>query len=227
TLRQWGEADLQEIGQGRPGEALRFLALHREGGFWLDPDVHLVAPLDPLLQYSAVFGFENHAFVQGAAFGAPAGHPLLMQLTESYEKIESTVYYPLSRRLTDRLLEKGLSQDGGFQVLGGRVAVFPVNVLTADAGDGACVAERPKGKAAALQDYFLYPPLRAYAQKQAKEKAPADADEGRNPYEVIDTDVQAYGIGLVARQLCKAVLKRLLPKRVYEGLERRWLLERE
>ena len=80
----------------------RVLAVHVLGGFYLDADVLLSAPLDPLMKHAAVFPWEQlmsdtefekrfpkatrqgeeHWMLGQYAFGAEAGHPFVRTLLE-------------------------------------------------------------------------------------------------------------------------------------------------
>ena len=74
----------------------RYLAIYRYGGFYFDTDVLLGARLDPLLENSCVFPFEQISLnpylrercgldweAGNYAFGAAAGHPFLRALIDN------------------------------------------------------------------------------------------------------------------------------------------------
>jgi hypothetical protein len=97
----WTDADLdwsvryvQEAyatrGWNRLSNYLRAWALHHHGGFYLDTDVELVRPLDPLLGEEAVLGFQctepGPSMVNGAVFGARPGHPFTARLLRAYQQ---------------------------------------------------------------------------------------------------------------------------------------------
>lgn len=65
---------------------VRLWALEREGGVYLDTDVELLRPLDPLLDTGAFLGFQRREEVPGwvnnAVLGACPGHPFLTECLE-------------------------------------------------------------------------------------------------------------------------------------------------
>ena len=68
---------------------VRLCVLHRHGGFYMDTDVELIRKLDGLLEDTGIIGFENHQFVNsGQMLAAEAGHPVLREMMDRYEKIE-------------------------------------------------------------------------------------------------------------------------------------------
>lgn len=90
-IRQWGNRDIDFTSSyvrqafavrawNRVSDYTRMDALARFGGVYLDTDVDLVGPLEPLLADEAFLGFQTsdaaHAdeMVNGAVFGATPGH---------------------------------------------------------------------------------------------------------------------------------------------------------
>jgi len=69
---------------------VRLWAVHRHGGIYLDTDVEVVRPLDPLLQYPCFYGFqmEEHPtdWVCNAVFGAEKGHWFLAAALEQLQR---------------------------------------------------------------------------------------------------------------------------------------------
>jgi len=90
----WSERYLQQAyatrGWNRVSNYLRARVLHDHGGFYLDTDVELVRPLDPLCDEDAVLGFQQvepcRSWVNGAVFGARPGHPFTARLIEAYRR---------------------------------------------------------------------------------------------------------------------------------------------
>lgn len=88
----WSVRYLQQAyatrGWNRVSNYLRAWALYRHGGFYLDTDVELVRPLDPLCGEEAVLGFQHvepsRSWVNGAVFGAEPGHPFTARLLDAY-----------------------------------------------------------------------------------------------------------------------------------------------
>jgi mannosyltransferase OCH1-like enzyme len=56
---------------------IRLEALFTHGGIWLDSDMELYRPLDPLLPLEAFAAWEDHEVVPDAVLGATAGHPAI------------------------------------------------------------------------------------------------------------------------------------------------------
>jgi hypothetical protein len=90
----WSVRYLQQAyatrGWNRISNYLRARALHEHGGFYLDTDVELLRPLDPLVEEDAVLGFQRvepcSSWVNGAVFGARRGHGFTTRLIEAYER---------------------------------------------------------------------------------------------------------------------------------------------
>jgi hypothetical protein len=107
--------------------------VYTHGGIYMDTDVEIVRPLDPLLELSGFAGFQDAEQVNfGHGFGAEAGNPVLKTLMESYEtlsflKPDGTPDLTPSPRLnTDTLVKNcGLIPDGSYQELDG-ITVFPI-----------------------------------------------------------------------------------------------------
>lgn len=69
---------------------IRLEALWMTGGIWLDSDVELFRPLDPLLTLSAFAGWEDGTVIPDAVIGAGAWHPAIRAcLTLAIERITS------------------------------------------------------------------------------------------------------------------------------------------
>lgn len=60
--------------------------IYRYGGIYLDTDVEVVKPLDPLLNYKGFAGFESEEYIAlGLGFGAEQSNDLIKKLLDSYE----------------------------------------------------------------------------------------------------------------------------------------------
>ena len=69
----------------------RLKIVYEQGGIYLDTDVELLRPLDPLLENKVYFGMQRAGEVAtGLGFGAEAGAELLRRLMAGYE---SRAYY--------------------------------------------------------------------------------------------------------------------------------------
>lgn len=115
---------------------VRLQVVYDQGGIYLDTDVELRKPLDPLLENRAYYGFEDGANVNtGVGFGSEQGHPLLQEIMEDYREIpfllEDGSYDLLSCpvRNTAAFLRHGLRQDNSLQTLEGDVRILPSDYL--------------------------------------------------------------------------------------------------
>lgn len=108
---------------------VRLHALGTEGGVYVDTDVEVVRPLDPLLGHECFIGFqlEQHPtdWVNSAVLGAVAGHPFIKAcLDRTLSHFEETGDLHRSPAVcTSVLKEMGLRRYG-MQEIGG-VAVYP------------------------------------------------------------------------------------------------------
>ena len=109
----------------------RFDILNRYGGIFLDTDVELLKPIpEKLLEYEAFTGFESEGKIApGLIYASVAGHKMLKQLIEEYEKKEFG--QKIDGRMenivdivTGVLERQGLQRNNAFQIING-VAVFP------------------------------------------------------------------------------------------------------
>lgn len=68
-------------------DVVRLYALYHEGGIYMDTDVEVIKPLDSLLTYDAVSGFESPTQIQTGLMASRDGHPLFKELLEEYDGI--------------------------------------------------------------------------------------------------------------------------------------------
>lgn len=61
---------------------IRLEALVRHGGIYLDSDVRLYRPLDPLLDLKAFAAYEDRTIVPDAVLGCEPGHPAFIEALE-------------------------------------------------------------------------------------------------------------------------------------------------
>lgn len=65
---------------------VRLAVVYQHGGVYLDTDVEVVRPLDPLCACEAFFGFENDRYVNtGHGFGGEKGHRTVAEMLAVYE----------------------------------------------------------------------------------------------------------------------------------------------
>ena len=112
---------------------VRLRVLHRFGGFYMDTDVELLKNLDAFLEDAGVIGFENDKFVNsGQMMAAEAGHPVLQEMMDCYEKIDfykddgSMYLLGCPHVNTDVLVRHGLVRDGQEQTVAG-FHVYPAD----------------------------------------------------------------------------------------------------
>jgi hypothetical protein len=77
-------------GWTRLADYMRVYALYRHGGFYLDTDIELLSPLDPLCDERVVLGFQTvertPSWVNNAVIGAEPGHPFLARWLRAFEE---------------------------------------------------------------------------------------------------------------------------------------------
>ena len=72
-------------------DAVRLHALYTEGGFYLDTDVEVLRPLEPLLERPYFFGYENGSKrIEGAVMGCEAGSEPVKAALDYYRSREFT-----------------------------------------------------------------------------------------------------------------------------------------
>ena len=109
---------------------VRLCVLYEYGGIYLDSDVEVCRPLDPLLEYEAFSGFESEKCLQSGVLGCVKGHHLFQEFIHYYDgrhfvkEDGSCDMTPNTAIMTDMLLEKGLRADNSDQVIDGMI-LFP------------------------------------------------------------------------------------------------------
>lgn len=68
-------------------DVVRLYALVTEGGIYMDTDVEVLKPLDSLLGYDAVSGFETETRIPTGLMACQKRHPLFEELLHDYEGI--------------------------------------------------------------------------------------------------------------------------------------------
>ncbi len=66
-------------------DVVRLYALVTEGGIYMDTDVEVLKPLDCLLQYEAVSGFESDTQIPTGLMACEKGQPLFVELLHDYD----------------------------------------------------------------------------------------------------------------------------------------------
>lgn len=110
--------------------------IYNHGGIYLDTDVEIIKPLDELLYNTAFCGFESEQHVAlGLGFGGVAGFRLFKEMRDSYNDISfinedgSLNLVPSPFLQTNFLINYGLEQNGGFQVIQS-LSVYPVEYFS-------------------------------------------------------------------------------------------------
>jgi hypothetical protein len=109
----------------------RLKIVYENGGVYLDTDVQLVKPLDPLVEQGAYMGFENTDQVAtGLGFAAPAGHEFLAENMAYYEMLTDFETLRACPQITTELLEKhGLVRDRKQRQQVGGLTIYPEDWL--------------------------------------------------------------------------------------------------
>lgn len=115
-------------------DVVRLYALYTEGGIYMDTDVEVLKPLDILLPYEAVSGFESSIQVPTGLIASEAGSPIIGELLSEYDNrrfmkksgeldVTTNVFY-----ITQTLLKYGLKLDDTYQTVNG-FTFFPHDYL--------------------------------------------------------------------------------------------------
>ena len=106
-------------------DIVRLAVVYEYGGVYLDTDVEVLRPLDPLCDHEAFYGFQlPEQLNTGHGFGAEAGHRTLKAMLDAYLSLEPDAcgVYPLIPcpvLNTSPLVELGLKLDGSCQNISG------------------------------------------------------------------------------------------------------------
>lgn len=106
-------------------DVARLYALVTQGGIYMDTDVELIKPIDSLLQYEAVSGFESEKRILTGLMGCKKNQELFIELLNSYignhfKKIDGDLDTTTNvTRITDTCLKYGLSLNNTKQTIKG------------------------------------------------------------------------------------------------------------
>ena len=107
--------------------------IYQFGGFYFDTDVEVIKPLDTLLQYKGILGFESKDYVNGGLI--VAGEKGLEIFKEMRDIYDSVSFYNKDGSLnllaspaynTEVLVRHGLKKDGTMQEVAG-ITIFPTD----------------------------------------------------------------------------------------------------
>lgn len=116
-------------------DVARLHALVNHGGIYLDTDVELVKPLDDILSYEAVSGFESKSRIGTALMACMKGHPLFTEFLDEYRdshflnKDSSYDITPNVLRITNTCVKYGLKLDNSLQTING-FTLFPCDYFS-------------------------------------------------------------------------------------------------
>lgn len=111
-------------------DVARLYALVTQGGIYMDTDVEVLRPLDDILEYAAVSGFESYDRIPTGLMACEAGHPLFTELLREYDdahflredgSLDTTTNVT---RITNACLKHGLVLNNTKQTVGG-FTLFP------------------------------------------------------------------------------------------------------
>lgn len=96
-VMEWSEKDvevekypllglaLRERRWALASDIIRMAVVYEQGGIYLDTDVELLKPLEPLLKYDAFAGWESNYWFTTAVFGAKRRSPWIGKILKRYE----------------------------------------------------------------------------------------------------------------------------------------------
>lgn len=112
---------------------IRSYVIYHEGGIYVDTDVLVLDNFDRFLDHRAFVGFERPDFPFTAVFGAEKGHPLVKDMLDYYDNLDSYSFDFKSNNtisVSDILVEKyGCVKNNEYQVLKEDIAVYPDTIL--------------------------------------------------------------------------------------------------
>ena len=107
--------------------------IYKYGGFYFDTDVEVIKPLDSLLQYRGIMGFESKDLVAGGLIVAgEKGLEIFKEMRDIYNNISfynkdgSLNLQPSPAYNTEVLVKHGLQRNGMLQEVAG-ITIFPTD----------------------------------------------------------------------------------------------------
>lgn len=104
-------------------DVVRLYALYKEGGVYMDTDVEVLKPLDSILGYKAVSGFESNNRIPTGLIASEQGVKIIADLLSEYDNlhfIRKPGNFDLTTnvtRITNYLLNYGLTLNNKFQTV--------------------------------------------------------------------------------------------------------------
>jgi len=90
---------------------IRFWALEREGGIYLDADMQLLKPLDPFLNDGAFLGRTKDGYVAAGIIGSTPKHPLIRAVLDFYNADTQFLTENTSPKIVTRTLKEHPEMD--------------------------------------------------------------------------------------------------------------------
>ena len=116
-------------------DVMRLYALVNYGGIYMDTDVEVIKPLDDLLKFHAVSGFETEKYIPTGLMACEKGHPAFVEFLKEYDGIHFIRFDRTPnmttnvKRITDKSLKYGLVQDNSEQTLSNGFHILPTDYL--------------------------------------------------------------------------------------------------
>lgn len=170
-------------------DVVRLYALVNYGGIYMDTDVEVLKPLDDLLEYEAVSGFESIDRISTGFMACRKEHPLFKEFLDEYNNshfIKQNGELDLTTnviRITNICLKYGLKLDGSFQTINS-FTLFPHdyfcpksvdtgiitvtdNTYTIHHFDGSWLSDESKYEISLKREYCKFLPMKiaGYAAK--------------------------------------------------------------
>jgi len=90
---------------------IRFWALEREGGIYLDTDTEVLKSFDPLLTHTAFFGKTKDGVTAAGVIGVVPHHPVIKKILEVYDQDRAYTMERTSPRTVTDVLQAGSYPD--------------------------------------------------------------------------------------------------------------------
>lgn len=115
-------------------DVARLYALVNHGGIYMDTDVEVIKPIDDLLKYEAVSGFETETQITTGLMGCVKGHRMFVEFLDDYKDchfIKPDGSLDMSTnviRITNTCRKYGLKENNSLQTING-FTLFPRDYL--------------------------------------------------------------------------------------------------
>ena len=116
-------------------DVVRLYALVNYGGIYMDTDVEVLRPLDDLLRFHAVSGFETDIYIPTGLMACEKGHSAFAEFLKEYDGIHFVKKYGKYDmttnviRITNACLKYGLRRDNTEQTLSNGFHILPNDYL--------------------------------------------------------------------------------------------------